>query len=214
MEKRNFRCKIDLFPEKCALAHHFLSAANDQAVGGGGRDATSREVVGRVGTRVGSGEAGCGDRVGKGRGERVAYGRRRGRGGTFLRAGVDHQRVGAGCRHAQGIAIGRRGVFCGIDGRNEAVAVIAQFEAAEGEGRVGRAVRKLHTERTAERESERAREEIHRGVAVGGRNEGGRHGIGGDPFVRRPRIGQRVGIDGGTVHGCSTGGRGRGSEEG
>ena len=43
----------------------------------------------------------------------------------------------------------------------ETVAVIAQFEAAEGEGRVGRAVRKLHTERTAERESERAREEVH-----------------------------------------------------
>ena len=161
MEKRNFRCKIDLFPEKCALAHHFLSAANDQAVGGGGRDAATREVVGRVGTRVGGGARRDGDRVGQGRGERVAHRSRRGRGGTFRRAGVDHQRVGAGCRHAQSVAIDRRGVGSGIDGRNEAVAVIAQFEAAEGEGRVGRAVRKLHAERAAERDSECACEEVH-----------------------------------------------------
>lgn len=200
--------------EKRALAHHFPSAADDKAAGRGGRDAAAAQIVGRVGTRVGSGARRGGDCVGQGRGEREAHGRRRGRGGAVRRAGVDHQRVGAGCWHAQRVAIGRRGIFCGIDGRNEAVAVIAQFEAAEGEGRGGRAGGEVHAERTAERESERAREEVHSGVAVGGRNEGGRHGIGGDPFVRRPRIGQRVGIDGGTVHGGGTGRRGRGSEEG
>ena len=147
--------------EKRTLAHHFPSAADDKAAGRGGRDAATAQIVGRVGTRVGRGEVGCGDRVGQGRGEREAHGRRRGRGGTFRRAGVDHQRVGAGCRHAQGIAIGWSGIGGGIDGRNEAVAVIAQFEAAEGEGRVGRAGGEVHTERTAERESERACEEMH-----------------------------------------------------
>ena len=200
--------------EELTLAHHFPSAADDKAAGHGGRDAAAAQVVGRVGTRVGSGARRGGNCVGQGRSEREAHSRRRGRGGSFRRSGVDHQRVGTGCRHAQGVAIGRSGSGGGIDGRNQAVAVVAQFEAAEGEGRGGRAGGEVHTERTAERESERACEEVHRGVAAGGRNEGGRHGIGGDPFVRRPRIGQRVGIDSGTVHGCRTGGRGRGSEEG
>lgn len=200
--------------EKRTLAHHFPSAADDKAAGCGGRDAAATQIVGRVGTRVGSGARCGGNCVGQGSGEREAHGRRRGRGGSFRRVGVDHQRIGTGCRHAQGVAIGRRGSGGGIDGRNEAVAVIAQFEAAEGEGRVGRAGGEVHAERAAERESERACEEVHSGVAVGRRNEGGRHGIGGDPFVRRPRIAQRVGIDSGTVHGGGTGRRGRGSEEG
>ena len=207
---------------RCASAHDFPPAANEEAVGRGGRDATSREVVGG-GAEGGGGGLPMRGRHSRGIGgrERVAHRHRRSTRGAVHRLAVDREHIGAGTRRAQAVALGRRGGD-GIEGGHETVGGGAQFHAPHDHG-VACAVRRqqLQAEGTGMDEGERAREAVQ---TFGGRcarrrgREQAHHAVGsrrgGLPLVGVPRVVEGGRVDGGTVGPSGTAARGGGLRSG